>query len=170
METNEEIDILLWEYIDGTCSSSDTQRVSNLIECDPVWKQKYAELTAIHTGISNSLELQEPSMRFTQNVMDAIAAEHIAPATKKYINKSIIRGIAAIFIVMLTGILGYALSIASRGTSASNVLPKLDVSKLNLARFYNSTTMMLMMAVSIVIGLVFLDTMLRRKRAEQSTI
>ena len=46
----------------------------------------------VHQLMTGS-ELEAPSMRFTVNVMDEIAHYQIAPATKSYINKNIIRGI-----------------------------------------------------------------------------
>ena len=164
MEANEGIEMQLWEYLDGTCSVPDMQRISILIERDPVWKQKYGELSALHSGIANSMELEQPSMRFTQNVMDMVAAQHIAPATTKYINKNIIRGIAALFITMLAVIFGYAL--ANSGTSSSVTLPKLDFSKINLSSIFNSTTITSIIMVNIIIGLVLFDTLLRRKKTQ----
>ena len=166
MEQNEEIDIRLWEYIDGSCNSNDHERISILIEQDAMWKEKYAELLALNADISNSLELEQPSMRFAQNVMDAVASQQIAPATKKYINKTIIRGIAAFFIIMLATVFCYALA-TSQGGAETSILPKLNFSSLSLSRYINSSTMMLFIAVNIVIGLVFLDTMLRRKRTQE---
>ena len=44
-------------------------------------------------------------MRFTMNVMDAVKEEHVAPAAKTYLNKWVIRSIAAIMMVMIGGIL-----------------------------------------------------------------
>ena len=166
MEQNEEIEMQLWEYLDGTCSIDDMPRISILIERDPLWKAKYAELSALHNSISNSLELEQPSMRFTQNVMDVVAATHVAPATKKYINKGIIRGIAALFIGMLTAILGYAIANTGDGATSKIALPKLNIG--NMSGIFTSGTMMMIIAVNIVIGLVFLDSLLRRKSADRT--
>lgn len=166
MEQNEEIEIQLWEYIDGTCNDNDRQRISTLIEQKAVWKAKYAELLAFNADISSNLELEQPAMRFTQNVMDAVAAQQIAPATKKYINKSLIRGIAAFFITMLASIFGYALA-TSHGHTGPGMLPKIDFGNLNYTHYINSSTMKVFISVNIVIGLVFLDTMLRRKRTQE---
>jgi len=122
-------------------------------------------LLAFNADISKSMELEQPSMRFTQNIMDAVATQHIAPATKKYINKTIIRGIAAFFITILATVFGYALATAHG--SGTSFLPKLNLNNLNLGRYVNSTTMMLFVAVNIVVGLVFLDTMLRTKKTQE---
>ena len=161
----DEIEMQLWEYIDGTGNVADMQRISVLIERDPVWQQKYEALQALHTSISNDMEMEQPSMRFGQNVMDAIAAQHIAPATKIYINKSIIRGIAALFILMLTVFFGIACATVYKGGGTSDVLSQLSFSKMNLGKYLNSTTINMILAVNVVIGLVLLDTMLRRRKA-----
>ncbi len=166
MEQNEEIEMQLWDYIDGICSIDDMPRISILIERDPAWKAKYAELSALHTSIGSSLELEQPSMRFTQNVMDVVAATHVAPASKKYINKGIIRGIAALFIGMLTTALGYAIAHVDNNTTSKIALPKLNLG--GISNIFNSGTMLMIIAVNIVIGLVFLDSLLRRKRAHIS--
>src|ERR1700728_4810420 len=101
MEQNEEIEMQIWEFIDNACSQADQERISMLIVQDISWREKFNELNAFHSGTSQSLELEHPSMRFTKNVMDAVAVAHIAPATKKYVNISIIRGIAAFFILTI---------------------------------------------------------------------
>ena len=166
MEQNEEIEMQLWEYLDGTCSIDDMPRIAVLIERDPVWKAKYEELSAFHSSMGRNLDFEQPSLRFTQNVMDAVAATHVAPATKKYINKGIIRGIAALFIGMITAALGYAFANAGNGAASKNSLPKLNLG--DLSGVFNSGTMMMIIAVNIVIGLVFLDSLLRRKRTQLS--
>ncbi len=168
MEQHDEIEMQLWEYMDGTCSVADMQRISVLVERDAMWKEKYQELSALHAGLSKNLELEQPSMRFTQNVMDAVAKEHVAPATKIYINKNIIRGIAAFFILMLTTVFGYALATAHGDTSATGLLSKLNFSRVNYGKLFSSTTVNLIIAINVVIGLVLFDTILRRKKVQEN--
>jgi hypothetical protein len=166
MEQHEEIEMQIWEYLDGTCPVADMQRISILIERDNIWKEKYIELSALHEGLSKSLELEQPSLRFTQNVMDAVVKAHVAPATKQYINKGIIRGIAAVFIVMLTTIFGYALAHLKSSPGAAN--SRLNFTMPDLSSIFNSATFNVIIAVNVVIALVLLDALLRRKRAQQS--
>ena len=65
----------------------------------------------LHTHqLLNSSELEAPSMRFTKNVMEEISRYHVAPATKSYINKNIIRGIGAFFLTMIAGLFVYVLA------------------------------------------------------------
>jgi len=168
MEQNEEIEIQLWEYIDGGGNDSDRHRIAKLIEWNPIWKEKYRELSAFNATLSNEMEMEQPSMRFTQNVMDAVAAAHISPATGKYINKGIIRGIAAFFIIMIATILGYAFANTHYDTNTPSLFANLNLSKLNLGKYLNSTTMNIIIAVNVVVGLVLIDTILRRKRTQHT--
>ncbi len=86
----------MWEYIDGQSSIEEESAIEKLIETNLQWKKKYHELIEIHQLVQSSA-LEEPSLRFTKNVMEEIAKYHIAPATKTYINKKIIWGIADFF-------------------------------------------------------------------------
>ncbi len=166
MDYNEEIEMQLWEYIDGTCPVADMQRISILIERDDTWKEKYNELSVLHNSLAKNLELEHPPLRFTQNVMDAVAKEHVAPATKQYINKSIIRGIAAIFFLMLATIFGYALT--SLTGHVSPTVSKFNFNLPDVSNLFSNTMFHLVMAVNVVIGLVLLDTILRRKRTRHT--
>ena len=168
MGANEEIEMMLWEYMDGACSEADRQRISLLIERDDVWKQKYGELLALQAEITNSLQSEQPSLRFTKNVMEAVANVKVAPATKQYINKNIIRGIAAFFIITITTLLGYALATANWSAGSTDTLSKLNLNKINFSNYFNSSTLNIIIAVNVALGLVLLDSFLRRKSTKVS--
>src|SRR6478672_1234887 len=110
MTTDMNIEERLWDYIDGLASADEKSFVEELIESNSEWKAKYAELLDTHQLMQNHLELDAPSMRFTQNVMEEIARLQIAPATKNYINSKIIWGIGIFFLTLLIGVMGYGLS------------------------------------------------------------
>src|SRR6478672_8296769 len=110
MTTDMNIEERLWDYIDGLASADEKSFVEELIESNSEWRAKYAELFETHKFMQNHLELDAPSMRFTQNVMEEIARLQISPATKKYINSKIIWGIAIFFVTLLVGVIGYGFS------------------------------------------------------------
>ena len=163
----EEIEMQLWEYIDGICNEADRQRISLHMAEDAAWKEKFEELSAFNSSITDNLELEQPSLRFTKNVMEAVAATRIAPATKKYINPAIIRGIAAFFIIIITAIMGYAFATAkwSTGTSLFTDFP---LKKIDLSSLLNSAYINIFIMVNIVLGLVLLDSILSKKRTNPS--
>ncbi len=166
MDTQQHIEDRLWDFIDGSCIEQEKSFIQQLIETNLEWKAKYKELLEVHQLMQDSLELDEPSLRFRQNVMEEIAKYQIAPATKSYINKNIIRGIAAFFIVMVIGFIvsGFA-QVNWADTSSSTSLP-LDMSKLDWSKFFNNTYTNIFMMVNIVLGLILLDMYLGKKKKQ----
>ena len=161
----------LWDYIDGNGNAEEKTFVAQLIATQETWRKKYHELLDVHQLMSTSLELDEPSMRFSQNVMEEIARHQIAPATKTYINKKIIYGIGIFFIVMIVGMLTYGLgqmnwSDAAGSGSASDLLAKYNVNKIDFSKFFNNTYTTIFMMINVVMGLMLLDMWLGKKRKE----
>ena len=97
MNTEETMEDRLWDYIDGLSSPAEKSAVETLIAAHLEWQRKYKELLNVHQLMTSS-DLDAPSMRFSKNVMEEITRYQVAPATKSYINKNIIRGIGAFFL------------------------------------------------------------------------
>src|SRR6478672_6840883 len=118
---NNQIDIeaRLWEYIDGFSPEEERSAIQKLIDENAEWKTKYHELLELHQSI-NLVELEQPSLRFTKNVMEEIAKYHIAPATKTYINKRIIWGIGGFFITVIVSFLIYGFSQVNWGEAGDS--------------------------------------------------
>lgn len=162
MKHDEEIEMQIWDLIDGNCDETTRLRISALITSDSEWKQKFEELSAMHQNIQP--ELEHPSMRFTKNVMDTIVQTKIAPATKKYINPYIVRGIAAFFIISIIFILGYALFTTNwNGTKASS-FSIFNTSQLKLHNLFNSNVIYTFVLVNIVLGLLLIDSVFRKRK------
>lgn len=94
----EAIEAALWEYIDGTCTADETARIQALVQTDAVWKQAYEELLEVQVFAAHASAPEEPSMRFTKNIMEALA---VAMPVHKYINKWVVKGIAAFFLLAI---------------------------------------------------------------------
>jgi hypothetical protein len=161
MEQNEEIKFQLWDYIDGLCSEAQRQRIATLIGSDAGWKRQYNELAALQAGLTQELATEQPSLRFSKNVMEAVAAAHIAPATKKYINLAVIKSIAAFFVITILSILGYAFATANWHTASPALYA--GFKSINISSFFSSTFLYAFVMVNIVLGLALGDKVLRRK-------
>lgn len=150
----------LWDYIDGTCTADEQKAISLLIETDKVYKDKYDELLQFDREFAD-IELDEPSMPFAYNVMEAIRTEQAQKPLKATINSYIIKGIAAFFILVIAGLLIASLSTIdwSAGTETMNSL-KMP----NLDSLLNSSVLNIFLFLDTVLGLFFLDTYLRKRR------
>lgn len=162
----DDMEARLWTYLDG--QSDESPLIEDLLQEDREWKEKYAELLELHT-LMRQTELEQPSLRFTKNVMEEIAKHQIAPATKAYINKNIVWGIALFFITVIIGFLGYGFSQVNRadgGTQSSgigNYLSGVDYSKM-----FNNNLVNGFMMLNVVLGLFLLDRFLNLKRRQRT--
>jgi len=166
MSTEMNMEERLWDYIDGLSSTDEKSFIEQLITENAHWKAKYEELLDTHQLMKNHLELDAPSMRFTQNVMEEIARLQITPATKNYINSKIIWGIGIFFLTLLTGMIGYGLSQINWTSGGDTNLP-VDLTKVNWNVMFNNTYTNVFIMINIVLGLILLDMYLNKKKQER---
>lgn len=156
MQPIDEIEMKLWDYLDNRCSDAERAQIALLIETDATWKTMYTELLATNT-LLQSTEVEHPSMRFSKNVMDTIAATSIAPRTNKYLNHRIIKGTVALFIMCMAGFLVYIIAVTDWASAAP-----LKRTVLINNWFSNPATQHITMYVFIIVALLFVDSLLRR--------
>ena len=157
------IEAHIWEYIDGVSSEEEKSAIENLIAENAEWRAKYSELLQLHQMIHSS-ELEEPSMRFTKNVMDQLSRLHIAPAAKNYINKKVIWGLGAFFMTTILAFLIYGFAQVDWSTGNSGSFQRIDFSEVDYSRMFNNTYLNIFMMFNIVLGLIVLDKFLANKR------
>ncbi|HEY1112776.1 MAG TPA: hypothetical protein VGE66_04425 [Chitinophagaceae bacterium] len=166
MDNLMDIEVKLWEYIDGMVEPSEKSAVEKLIAENAEWKAKYHELLEVHQSI-NLVDLEEPSLRFTRNVMDEIAKYHIAPATREYINKKIIWGIAAFFITVIVSFVVYGLAqIDWSAGSSDGTIGGVDFRQVDYSRMFSNTFVNIFMMLNILLGLMLLDRYLADRRTK----
>ena len=164
MDNLNEIDVRLWEYIDGHSTGPEKSAVEKLIGENAEWRQKYHELVEVHQSL-NLIELEQPSMRFTKNVMEEIVRLHINPAAKEYINSKIIWSIAFFFITVIVSFLVYGLSQvqwSAGGNLESGVLDK--IREADYSRMFSNSFVNVFMMLNVVLGLMLFDRYLNNKK------
>ena len=162
MNQQQHIEEQLWSYIDGFSSGEERSAIEKLLHSNLEWKNKYQELLEAHQ-LMKSAELEQPSMRFTKNVMERIAKYQIAPATKTYINKKIIWSIGAFFVTMIIGFVIYGIGQINWNVSGDTKLP-VDISKIDYSKIFNNSYVNIFMMINVLLGLVLLDRFLTNKR------
>ena len=161
-----DIEIKLWEYIDGLADPLEQPAIEKLIKENSEWRAKYHELLDLHQSI-DLVELEAPSMRFTKNVMDEIARHHIAPATKEYINKKVIWGIAAFFITIIVSFVVYGISQVDWSVgNAEGTLGGVDLAQVDYSKMFNNTFVNIFIMLNIVLGLMLFDRYLSDRKSK----
>ncbi|KIC94139.1 hypothetical protein [Flavihumibacter solisilvae] len=170
MNDQHQIEAQLWEYIDGLSTPEERGFIEQLIASDQLWRSKYEELLQFNKSLNEEIELEQPSMRFTKNVMEEIARLHIAPAAKTYINKNIIYGIAGFMISLIVGFVIYAIAQIDWSAAATEPgrftmdLSRIDFSRIDTSKIFSNTYVNAFMLVNVVLGLMLLDRYLAQQR------
>ncbi len=165
----QQIEEQMWNYIDGTAGAKEVSFIEDMIATDMVWQKKYRELLEVNQLLKTDMELEQPSLRFSKNVMEQISGLQPAPATVHYINKNIIRSIAAFFILTIAGFLIYSFTQINWAiNNVSSPLPfdlhNLNLDKLYFSKLMSSTWINVVLMMNIVLGLMLLDSYLRRRK------
>jgi len=164
MHTPQNIEETLWNYIDGTMEPKDQAFVQDLLQSNQEWRAKYAELMEVHQLMQDNMELEQPSMRFTQNVMEEISRLYISPATRNYINKNVIWGIGIFFLTTIFGLIVYMFGQVDWSQSESGRLPDMHMARVDWSSIFSSSYVNVFIMVNIVLGLMLLDMYLTQKK------
>ena len=164
---SEDIEARLWNYIDGINDAEEKSAIETLVNENNEWRAKYQELLELHQLMQAS-ELEQPSMRFTKNVMEEIAKYHIAPAAKEYINKKIIWGIAGFFITLILSFIVYAVMQVNWSEGTTNNGIGIDFTKIDYSGIFNNNLMNGFMILNVILGLILLDRYLAVKKQKLS--
>jgi len=157
----------LWDYIDGRCTPEEQNAISALIDEDAGVRLQFEQMLSANTSFT-AMELDEPSMAFTYNVMEAIRTENARVPLKAAINKRIIRGIGIFFTVTLLALL--VLVITSVRWSAQGLSVNLTAGFKMPAINYSDAKIVVQAFVffDVMLGLYLFDAYLRKKRAARS--
>jgi len=160
----------IWNYIDGNCSAEEQQAMDILIATDEVYKRKYHELSKLNVEFS-CMELDEPSMGFSYKVMETIRTENAMKPLKAAIDKRIIKGIAAFFVVSIAALLIFALANVSwtNPNSTSSMFSGIDIKMPQLGNYLNSNVLKVFILFDIVLALFLADGYLRKKLNNKQT-
>ena len=149
----------LWDYIDGNCTVVEKMEIEAKIAANLQYSSAYKELLILHQDLG-SIELEEPSMSFTRNVMEQVNLELKPVALKTKVDHRIIYSIGVLFVLSLVAIFGYVLATAE--LSISFKMPEINFS-LYESKIITPTSIKIFLMVDVVLALLFIDSYFRRK-------
>jgi len=152
----------LWDYIDGNLDEPSKKAIEEKIASDAEIKSQYDDLLKFNLSFEG-IDLDEPSMSFTRNVMESVALVPAPVAMKTKVDKKIIYSIGSFFVFSLLALFGYVLY------NSNLSMPQFDMNvnfDFNLDQYITPTTVYSFLFADLVIGLIFLDQFLRKKMAQ----
>jgi hypothetical protein len=156
----------LWDYIDGSCTAEDRQAISLLIEQDEVYRRKYNEMVKLNHEFA-AIELDEPPMAFTYNVMETIRTQHAQIPLKAAINQRLIKVIGAFFVITITAILVTIL--ASINWHTGSAAP-IKFTMPDISHYFTGRYMLGFLFFDVVLGLYLFDSYFRKKAFAKTNI
>jgi len=153
----------LWDYIDGNLDESSKKAIEEKIALNAEFKSQYEDLLKLNL-VFDGMDLDEPSMSFTRNVMESVAIVPAPVAMKTKVDKKIIYGIGGFFVISLLALLGYVFY------NVNLEMPKFDLKvnlDFNLEKYITPSAIYAFLFADLVIGLIFLDQFLRKKIAQK---
>ncbi len=147
----------LWNYIDGNCTADEKIEIEEKIAVNIQYHTIYQEILAVHNEL-NQLDFEEPSMSFTRNVMDKVNLELKPVALKTKIDNRIVYSIGAFFALSILGIFAYTIA-----KSSANFDFKMPTMNFDVSKYINTTSIQLFLLVDVALGLLYLDSFLRKR-------
>ena len=149
----------IWDYIDDNLTIEEKSAIAAKIATDQTYSELYQELSAVNLHLGK-LEIDMPPMAFNRKVMDLVAQEIAPVSLKTKVDLRIIYAVAGFFILTLSAILVYAISQIHFTASAINV-PEVSI---DFTRYLTPAFIKIFLFTDLLIGFVYLDGFLRRKK------
>ena len=146
----------LWNYIDGNCTAVEKAEIEAKLAMDVQYQEIYQDLLAVNNELKQ-VDLEEPSLSFTRNVMEKVNQELRPVALQTKIDHRIIYTIAGFFIASILGIFAYAIAISN--VNFSFEMPKITI---DTDKLINPVTIQLFVFIDVALALVYLDNYLRK--------
>jgi hypothetical protein len=147
----------IWDFIDGNLSESESQKIQHLINSDQEVERMYKNFLSFNVFTTN-MDLEEPSMSFTRNVMDDVATIPAPVLLKTKVDNRVIYGIAAFFGIALIAVFVFAIYKSSGEKSSL----QFDFS-INTDFFENKILLSTFLAADLIIAMLFIDGVVRKR-------
>ena len=106
---HEEIEIQLWDYVDGTCNKQDHERITFLIASDIEWQALYHEILALNNTLSSNTTIEKLPDSFSNSVMTSIQSSTKEKRSTAWLDWGI-KGVAVFFVISILSTLLYTLA------------------------------------------------------------
>ena len=149
----------LWNYIDGLSDEKESAEIAIKLANDEQFYQLYLQLLEVNQQLETHLEIDEPSMSFTRNVMEQVNQEIAPVKLKTKVDSRIIYAIGGFFALSLVSILVYAIATAVPNFTSS--IPAINLEN-KFDSLLDTKVIMIFLFVNAVLLLVYLDSFLRK--------
>jgi hypothetical protein len=149
----------IWDYIDGNCTLAENTAIAEKIATNEEYSRVYEALKLVNKQLME-LDLEEPPMSFSRNVMHQIKEELKPVALQTKVNDKIVYAIASLFGAVLLMLFGYAISISDFNFNFE--VPSFSFSQV-VQSFIDQLNLQIFLFIDVALMLVFLDSYFRKQ-------
>lgn len=156
----EDIDIQIWAYIDGRCSTAERERIANLIATNTDWKRQYEEILQFNNTLSTDLQPNTAPAELTKKIMGKVTAKR----QSSYSNAMMwgVRGVAAFFVIVICTLLLQTITDIDWQASSNTALSERNI-QFTLPQLPDFNTTPIIMFMVAVLLLACGDMLLRNR-------
>ena len=157
MEEND----LIWRFLDGDCDEAESKALLQRMADDPDFKQAVEERKQLDE-VFGTLELEQPSMRFTTNVMENLPVLYQQLPTKHLLGPAWVKAFWSGLTFLMLGTIGVGLFSPEAYTESTNgiTIGTVDISQ-SLILSYKTAIILLSVSITSIF-LVLLDKQLSK--------
>ena len=149
----------IWDSVAGISSAKEEKELKALLAHHTAYQKLHNEIKQLHASLK-MLDLEEPSMAFQRKVINQIEALP-TPASIPLVDKRIIRGIAAFFLLSISLLLSVLIYQTDWNSGGMNW----KMPEMNWNFELNRRLVDGFIFLDLILGLYFLDEFLRKKWA-----
>ena len=156
------IEDIIWDYLDGECTPEEKAILEQKLATDQVFQQLFLQSQVLHKNLQE-VEVESPSMRFSQNVMDKLPPIRNL-ATAPLVSKRWLRifgsSIASLVLFFFGGSLSLITPASSQGSSSHWILDFFS----SIFNYLPANTLFFSgIITAALLSLLFLDRWLERR-------
>ena len=159
----------IWDFLDGIGTDDERKLTGQLIENDFEYRKVYENLKSFNKLVS-TVELEEPSMSFTRNLIDKINLEPNPGTIRSLIDKRIVYGITAFFLITIFALLGFLFYQVDWSQNSGFGTLEYKSLVIDTSKFQNNTLINIFFFSDIIIGLYFLDVFFRNRLSSKNSV
>lgn len=152
----------IWNYIDGLCSQEEALEIERLLQEDISFQNLYQEILIFDKNLKLT-DLEEPSMGFTFQVMDKIRLQAQPLSLKAQVDKRIVYGIAASFILILSLIMAVAIAQTNWSAASGSFNFNMNYDVFKIGEGFSRTAIQAFLFFDIIMMLLTADYFLRKR-------
>ncbi len=165
---NRDMYATLQQLLDGQLAEEETHAVHQLITDNAAWQKAWDDMLQMDSMLQSDTLMMEPSMRFTQNVMDDIDKAVVARPASAYISNRFFRSIMIVLGGGLAALLVYLISqVQFDANGGSNFkLPDFQAPAISWSFVTDPQTLLFMGMLNIIGLLLLADKVLSQRRKQ----